>query len=114
MNLLHRSPVLYYTYTFLVATVVIHKDGEKDVTVGQGIFAGTDTVIVTPALKELKDKESYSVQSVLGERPVVKIQSEKDYSMLSLGLSVPKGIDSDPKDTKPVEPSSPPQATNTQ
>lgn len=66
-------------------TVSLYMKGEKsDKLLGTGIFFGEDKVIISSPVTEPKEGEVYVVKSVLGEKKVSSLTSQKDFTVVEL------------------------------
>lgn len=67
-----------------VATISVRDENKKDTAVGSGLFFGDNKIIVTGKLPELKEKQSYIATSIFGEQSIVKVTTEKEYTIIEL------------------------------
>ena len=83
-----------------VATVSVKTNKDTTKIIGNGLFFGKNQVIVTPALKELKEGEEYIVDSIFGEQFVSKYTTSAEYSVLELVVENEVIIDDTATDTE--------------
>ncbi len=59
-------------------------NGSEDKLLGTGLFLGDEKVVIASVIQNPKEGEVYVVKSVLGEQKVLKINQEKDFSIIEL------------------------------
>jgi len=66
-------------------TVTLFLKGEtEDKVLGTGLFLGDNKVVIASIIVEPKEGEVYVVKSVLGEQKVLKVTTEKDFTIVEL------------------------------
>jgi len=59
-------------------------DGSEDEILATGLFLGENKVIIAKIVVEPKEGEIYVIKSLLGEKNISKITSEKDFTIIEL------------------------------
>jgi hypothetical protein len=66
-------------------TVSLYLKGEKgDKILGTGLFLGENKVVIASVITLPKEGELYVVKSILGEKKILKITPEKDFTLIEL------------------------------
>lgn len=65
--------------------VTVSLTGEdKNEILGTGFMMGNDKVVVNSVIPAPEENQSYTTQSVFGERKVISVQQQEDYTVLEL------------------------------
>lgn len=66
-------------------TVSVYLKGDKeDKLLGTGLFLGENKVVLASLISEPKEGEKYIVKSILGEKEVLKVNPQKDFTIIEL------------------------------
>jgi hypothetical protein len=66
-------------------TVSVYLKGDKeDKLLGTGLFLGENKVVLASLIPEPKEGEKYIVKSILGEKEVLKVNPQKDFTIIEL------------------------------
>lgn len=86
-------------------TVTLFLKGEtEDKILGTGLFLGDNKVVIASIIAEPKEGEIYVVKSVLGEQKVLKVTTEKDFTIVELIKTEIETIPDPNIDTSVTEP----------
>ncbi len=75
-------------------TVSLYIKGEKeDKLLGTGLFLGENKVVLASKVEVPKEGEKYVIKSILGEKEVLKVNPEKDFTVIELSKEEKTEVD---------------------
>ncbi len=83
-------------------TVSLYLKGEKeDKILGTGLFLGENKIVLASEIAQPKEGEVYVVKSILGEKKILKISPQKDFTIIELEQTQPVVVPKE--DKKPTD-----------